>query len=88
MSRRDLDKLQFNLGNEINYVETERGRIHSMIDRMHAEKKTPKMVGQMAGIKGEWDAPSVDVQVEQTAAVVEYNNDFTNIKNVKSAIYR
>lgn len=88
MSRRDLDKLQFNLANEINYVETERGRIHSMIDRMHAEKKTPKMVGQMAGIKGEWDAPSVDVQVEQTAAVVEYNNDFTNIKNVKSAIYR
>ncbi len=88
MSVSDLNKLQFNLGNEINYVETERGRIHSMIDRMHAEKKTPKMVGQMAGIKGEWDAPSVDVQVEQTAAVVEYNNDFTNIKNVKSAIYR
>ena len=88
MSRRDLDKLQFNLGNEINYVETERGRIHSMIDRMHAEKKTPKMVGQMAGIKGDWDAPSVDVQVDQTSAVVEYNNDFTSIKNVKSAIYR
>ena len=60
MSRRDLDKLKFNLGSEINYVETERGRIHSMIDRMHAEKKTPKMVGQMAGIKGEWDAPSVE----------------------------
>ena len=31
-----------------------------MIDRMHAENKTPKMVGQMAGIKGEWDAPSVE----------------------------
>ena len=88
MSVSDLNKLQFNLGNEINYVETERGRIRSMIDRMHAEKKTPKMVGQMAGIKGEWDAPSVDVQVEQTSAVVEYNNDFTSIKNVKSAIYR
>jgi hypothetical protein len=88
MSVSDLNKLQFNLGNEINYVETERGRIRSMIDRMHAEKKTPKMVGQMAGIKGDWDAPSVDVQVEQTSAVVEYNNDFTSIKNVKSAIYR
>ena len=88
MSVSDLNKLQFNLGNEINYVETERGRIHSMIDRMHAEKKTPKMVGQMAGIKGDWDAPSVDVQVDQTSAVVEYSNDFTSIKNVKSAIYR
>ena len=88
LDKADLDNIKFTLAADVNYVETERGRIHSMIDRMHAEKKTPKMVGQMAGIKGEWDAPSVDVQVEQTAAVVEYNNDFTNIKNVKSAIYR
>ena len=88
MSRSDLSKLQFNIANEYNCVETERGRIHSLIDRMNAEK-APEMEGHMAGIKGEWDAPAVDVQVEVISGASGFDNDyFTQIRNVGSPIYR
>lgn len=88
MSVSDLNKLQFNLGSEINYVETERGRIHSIIDRMHAEKKAPKMAGYNAGIKGVWDAPSVEFSVEEVSSQFQPKADFNNKRNAQPVLYR
>lgn len=88
MSVSDLNKLQFNLGSEINYVETERGRIHSIIDRMHAEKKAPKMAGCNAGIKGVWDAPSVEFSVEEVSSQFQPKADFNNKRNAQPVLYR
>lgn len=60
MSREVLNKLSYDINTDINFVETERGRIHSAIDKMRSAEKTPKAVGTMAGVKGEWNAPQVE----------------------------
>lgn len=88
MSVNELNKLQFNLETEINYVETERGRIHSMIDRMHAEKRAPKMVGCNAGIQGEWNAPAVEFSNVEVTSQFQTKADFNNKRNAQPVRYR
>ena len=85
LSSQDLKNLSFSIANEINYVETERGRIHSAIDRANAVKA----VGEAAGVNGEWNAPSVDFTAAEAAPV--YNTkttDFTRINDATPALYR
>lgn len=85
LSSQDLKNLSFSIANEINYVETERGRIHSAIDRANAVKA----VGKAAGVNGEWNAPSVDFTAAEAAPV--YNTkttDFTRINDATPALYR
>ena len=89
MSSLDLNNLSFDIANKVNYVETERGRIHSLIDAALAEKKAPKSVGTMAGIKGEWDAPAVEfTAVEAEPVFMTTTTDFTKVKDAAPALYR
>lgn len=89
ISRADLDNIQFTLAADANYVETERGHIHSTIDKVLATKQTPKSVGKMAGIKGEWSAPVVEfTAVEAEPVFKNYNTDYKKINDAKPALYR
>lgn len=88
LDKADLDNIKFTLAADVNYVETERGRIHSIIDRMHAEKKAPKMAGCNAGIKGVWDAPSVEFSVEEVSSQFQPKADFNNKRNAQPVLYR
>lgn len=90
MSRADLDKVNFNLAADINYVETERGRIRSAIDKMKAEKASVKSVGVMAGIKGEWESSAVTFNAEELAPVhVQTNNELIKKTNdTEPVLYR
>ncbi len=89
ISRADLDNIQFTLASDANYVETERGHIHSTIDKVLATKQTPKSVGKMAGIKGEWSAPVVEfTAVEAEPVFKNYNTDYKKINDAKPALYR
>ena len=65
MSKQDLQNLSFNIETEINYVETERGRIHSAIDRANAIKT----VGQAAGVQGEYVAQPAAFSAVEAAPV-------------------
>lgn len=90
LSKADLDNVNFNLAAGANYVETERGRIHSAIDEMLAAKRTPKSVGVVAGVKGEWDAPAVEFKAVEAQPV--YNtaatSDYKKVNDAAAAIYR
>lgn len=84
MSMADLKKVNFNLSSEINCVETERGRIHSAIDQMRAEKAV-QSVGTIAGVKGEWSAPAVEFTAEEAAPEFQtITTDFSNVKHVET----
>lgn len=85
MSKQDLQKLSNSIANDINYVETERGRIHSAIDRANAIK----VVGESAGVKGEWTAPAVSFSaVEASPVNITKTTDFSKINEATPALYR
>lgn len=90
LSKADLDNVNFNLAAGANYVETERGRIHSAIDEMLAAKKTPKSVGEVAGVKGEWDAPAVEFKAVEAQPVYKTaaTSDYKKVNDAAAAIYR
>jgi len=69
MSVAELDNLRFSLASDVNYVETERGRIRSAIDRAKASKRTPQAVGNVAGVEGEWEAPAVEFRAEDAGHI-------------------
>lgn len=85
LSSQDLKNLSFSIANEINYVETERGRIHSAIDRANAIKT----VGKAAGVQGEYVAQPAAFSAAESAPV--YNTkttDFSRINDATPALYR
>ena len=85
MSKQDLQNLSFNIETEINYVETERGRIHSAIDRANAIKT----VGQAAGVQGEYNAQPAAFSAVEAAPVYNSNTtDFSIINDATPALYR
>lgn len=85
MSKQDLQNLSFNIETEINYVETERGRIHSAIDRANAIKT----VGQAAGVQGEYVAQPAAFSAAEAAPVYNSNTtDFSRINDATPALYR
>lgn len=85
MSKQDLQNLSFNIETEINYVETERGRIHSAIDRA----KAIKTVGQAAGVQGEYNAQPAAFSAVEAAPVYNSNTtDFSRINDATPALYR
>lgn len=85
MSKQDLQNLSFNIETEINYVETERGRIHSAIDRANAIKT----VGQAAGVQGEYVAQPAAFSAVEAAPVYNSNTtDFSIINDATPALYR
>jgi hypothetical protein len=85
MSKQDLQKLSFSIETEINYVETERGRIHSAIDRANAIKT----VGQAAGVQGEYNAQPAAFSAAEAAPVYNSNTtDFSRINDATPALYR
>lgn len=85
MSKQDLQKLSFSIETEINYVETERGRIHSAIDRANAIKT----VGQAAGVQGEYVAQPAAFSAAEAAPVYNSNTtDFSRINDATPALYR
>ena len=85
MSKQDLQNLSFNIETEINYVETERGRIHSAIDRANAIKT----VGQAAGVQGEYVAQPAAFSAVESAPVYNSNTtDFSIINDATPALYR
>lgn len=85
MSKQDLQNLSFNIETEINYVETERGRIHSAIDRANAIKT----VGQAAGVQGEYNAQPAAFSAVEAAPVYNSNTTgFTRINDATPALYR
>lgn len=85
MSKQDLQNLSFNIETEINYVETERGRIHSAIDRANAIKT----VGQAAGVQGEYNAqPAAFSAVEAAPFYNSNTTDFSIINDATPALYR
>jgi len=88
LDKADLDNIKFTLAADVNYVETERGRIHSIIDRMHAEKRAPKMVGCNAGIQGEWNAPAVEFSTVEETSQFQTKADFNNKRNAQPVRYR
>ena len=85
MSMSDLKRINSYLSSEINYVETERGRIHSSIDRANAIKT----VGQAAGVQGEYNAQPAAFSAVEAAPVYNSNTtDFSRINDATPALYR
>lgn len=89
MSMSDLKKVNSYLSSDINCVETERGRIHSAIDKMRSEQNAPKSVGVLAGVKGEYNAPTVEFSAEEAAPqFLSVTADFSNVKHVEAELFR
>ncbi|MBO5862363.1 MAG: hypothetical protein J6Q88_04410 [Bacteroidales bacterium] len=85
MSVAELDNLRFSLASDVNYVETERGRIHSAIDRANAIKT----VGQAAGVQGEYNAqPATFSAVEAQPLYETATSDYKKVNDSAAAIYR
>jgi hypothetical protein len=85
MSMSDLKRINSYISSEINYVETERGRIHSAIDRANAIKT----VGQAAGVQGEYNAQPAAFSAAEAAPVYNSNTtDFSRINDATPALYR
>lgn len=85
MSMSDLKRINSYISSEINYVETERGRIHSAIDRANAIKT----VGQAAGVQGEYNAQPAAFSAVEAAPVYNSNTtDFSRINDATPALYR
>lgn len=85
MSMSDLKRINSYLSSEINYVETERGRIHSAIDRANAIKT----VGQAAGVQGEYNAqPATFSAVEAQPLYETATSDYKKVNDSAAAIYR
>lgn len=79
LSSRDLEIVNKNFQLIDNYVETERGRMHSAIDKMNANKVNS--VGTMAGLTGMWESSSV----EFTSTSVDFVPATDDIKSMKTA---
>lgn len=79
LSSRDLELVNKNFQIIDNCVETERGRMHSAIDRMNANKISS--AGTLAGLTGMWESSSV----EFTSTSVDFVPATTDIKSMKTA---